>query len=142
MMGRQVSLVVTSSGHRKSFHEPMKPKMSTVKMGALLMGNTMRVRKRRWPEPSMRAASHNSQGICAKNWRSRKMLKTLTMYGTVIPCNVFSHEQPPLRVGMQKSPPRMTMKLGMMVTMAGIIMVLSSSANMSSRPKKRMRAKA
>jgi hypothetical protein len=45
--GRHVSFVVTSSGHRKAFHEPMKVSRATVNMGAVLMGITMRRRKRR-----------------------------------------------------------------------------------------------
>ena len=40
MSGRQVSLVVTSSGHRNAFHEPIKAKIKTVKMGAWVVAAT------------------------------------------------------------------------------------------------------
>ena len=138
MSGRQVSRVVTSSGHSRESHEAMKPNSDTVSSGALLSGNTMVVRKRRWPQPSMQAASHSSTGRRLKNCRSRKMLKALAMNGTVSPCRVFSHEPP----GSGITSPRMTRKLGSRVMASGIIMVLSRPKKITSRPANCRRAKA
>jgi hypothetical protein len=45
--GLQVSLVVTNSGQRKAFQEPMKANKMTVAIGALLIGSTIVHRKRR-----------------------------------------------------------------------------------------------
>ena len=45
--GRQVAVVVTSKGHKKAFQEPMKAKIKTVRIGALLIGKTTWIKKRR-----------------------------------------------------------------------------------------------
>src|SRR5690606_19929128 len=102
MIGRQVSFVVTNSGHWKAFQEPVKPNNRTVMIGALLIGKTTWIKKRKWSAPSIRAASHNSFGIWAKNCRNRKILKALAINGTVNDQYLFSQVPP----GIGKMLPR------------------------------------
>jgi len=65
------------------------------------------------------------------------MLNTLPMKGMVRAGQLFTHLMGPTR------PSQVTVKkLGMTSTMAGIIMVLSSTPKRISRPGKRIRAKA
>ena len=62
-IGRQSSLIVTSSGHIKAFQEPMNPSVTMVMIGALDSGKTTLRKNLKWPAPSIRAASHRSFGI-------------------------------------------------------------------------------
>src|SRR5690625_6076628 len=94
MSGRQSALLVTRMGHRKAFQEAMKASRVTVSITGRLMGITTDQRKRRWVAPSMRAASHRSKGMPAKNWRIRKMLTAFAMNGTVSEGNWLIQEPP------------------------------------------------
>ena len=115
----------------------MKAKMMTVMIGALERGSTILTRKRKCPAPSMRAASHNSSGIWAKNWRSRKIEKALAIKGIVRAGQLLIQGIGPTR------PNQVTVrKLGTQTTASGIMKVANNSANRNPLPGNSIRAKA
>ena len=87
------------------------------------------------PAPSMTAASYSSLGTLMKNCRSRKMMNADAMNGTVSAGRLFIHEPQGMIC------PRMRSRLGMKVTVPGIMRVASSTMKMALR-RERMRAKA
>src|SRR5919204_1605301 len=81
-----------------------------------------------------------------KNWRSRKIEKTLTHQGTEMAVNVSNHPAPfglqIVSTGIGHGRYDSNTKLGMSVTSCGIIIVPRKTKNSRSRPGKRRRAKA
>ena len=78
----------TRSGHRKSFHAPRNVKTVKVAIPGAASGSTMRRRIWNSDAPSKRAASRMESGMEAKNCRMRKMPKTWTAPGAIIPESV------------------------------------------------------
>ena len=122
---------VTSSGHLKLSQDQIKLSNPTVSRAGLLSGTTIETRKRRCPMPSSTAASNRSFGICMKNWRSRKIQKTLTSEGTISAKYVLY--QPRLNI--------MT-SFGHQRQSSGTIIVTSTSTNSSFLPGSSIRASA
>ena len=126
----------TSSGQASEFQEPIKVKTKITIKGAFESGRTIWIRKRKCPEPSIRAASNNSSGIWTKNCLNMNMLKTLPMKGTVSAGQLLIQSMGPIL------PNQVTVrKLGIIVTMAGIIIVLKRIPKIKSRPGKFTREK-
>ena len=136
-IGRQSGVLVTSIGQASAFQVPMNESTMITIIGAFDKGSTTFHKKRRWPAPSIWAASKSSSGTCAKNCRNKNMEKTLPIKGIVKAGQLFIHLSGPIR------PNHVTVrKLGMMITIAGIIMVLNSKVNIMSRPGNLIRANA
>src|SRR5688572_33479459 len=72
-----------SDGHRKSFHDVTKVKIATAASEGRTIGSRIDHQIRHSPAPSTRAASIKSDGTPRNAWRSRKMLKALTMLGKI-----------------------------------------------------------
>ena len=86
---------------------------------------------RKYPQPSMRAASSSSLGIVEKNWRIKKTPKTLNNPGSTRPMSVSVR-------------PNLTMSLnrGMMKICPGTIISASMHKNSRFLPGKRSRSNA
>ena len=72
-----------SDGHRKSFHDVTNVKIATAASDGRTIGSRIDHQIRHSPAPSTRAASIRSLGTPRNAWRSRKMLKALTMFGKI-----------------------------------------------------------
>ena len=109
----------------------MKVNSPTVARAGLESGSTICHHSRNSEQPSMRAWSIRSRGMVRKNCRSRKMKKALPKKaGTLRGRKVLI--QPSLRN---------TMKIGIMVTWPGSIIVLSIRKKTRSRLGQRRMAK-
>ena len=73
------------SGHRKSFHAPIKLKTVSVAIIGRHSGSMMRQKIANSEKPSMRAASRISSGISIMNWRIMKIAKTAAEPGRTSP---------------------------------------------------------
>ena len=77
------SELVTTNGHRKSFHVLRKIKILTAAIAVLLIGMMMFHQMRSDEAPSMRAASSRSIGRVKKCWRNKKVLNAENAGGTI-----------------------------------------------------------
>ena len=136
-IGRHSGVLVTSKGQANAFQEPMKARIVITNIGAFVSGKTTVNKNRICPAPSILAESNNSIGIWAKNCRNKKILKTLPIKGIVNAGQLSIQGIGPILPNQVT-----TRKLGMMVTIAGIIIVLSKRPKTTSRPGNLIRAKA
>ena len=78
-MGRISGLRVTSSGQSSACQAARKLISATVMIAGAESGSRMAHKNRKREQPSMNAASSSSLGMPRKNWRNKKMAKTLPM---------------------------------------------------------------
>ena len=120
-----------TSGQRNEFHVAMKANTANVARAGPTSGSMIRANTRKWPAPSMNAASSSSVGSAANAWRMRNTPNDETMVGSSRPAKVST-----------RCRFRISMNSGTMITCSGIIIVARYSANRKLRPRNSMRAKA
>src|SRR5690606_4482865 len=131
LIGIDAGSVLTTSGHSRSFHECITVITASAASAGLTSGSITEKKIRNRPAPSRTAASSNSFGIVAKNWRSR---------------NVPNAENRPGRIsaGRELSSPSADMiwYWGSTSSCLGTISTDRNSANSTSRPRNSSRANA
>ena len=126
-----LSVLIATSGHRKSFHVHRSVISASVESAGSDSGSTILTSTPSRLQPSMRAASSSSIGSVRKNWRSMKMPKALTRLGAI--SALMLSIRPRWRT---------IRKVGISTTWNGTISVASSATKSTFEPKNRMRANA
>src|SRR5579885_984471 len=91
-MGRLLGSLITSSGHRKSFHVAKIVNIETTVSTGRELGSTIRVKICQALAPSILAASINSLGRVSKKLFRMMMLKALAASGSQIAHQVLIRE--------------------------------------------------
>src|SRR5919198_106552 len=124
-------VLITMSGHRKSFHVHRNVTIASVASAGIERGTTIRTRTPSREQPSIRAASSSSIGRGRKNCRRREVPNGVTRLGTIsAPRESISPRCCTIR------------NVGIMTTWNGTISVASIATKRRALPKNRIRAKA